>query len=69
MDWIRQAQDTKWWLALMNAVVTTQVPYKADDFLTSLKYCCLIKKEFSSMVLINEFVRYCYVTDRNGREI
>jgi len=36
-DWIKQAQDTEGWQALVNVVMNLQVPYNAGNFLTSLE--------------------------------
>ena len=35
MDWIDLAQDRGRWQALVNAVMNLQVPYNAENFLTS----------------------------------
>jgi hypothetical protein len=35
VDWIHLAQDMDQWRVLVNTVMNLQVPYKAENFLTS----------------------------------
>jgi hypothetical protein len=35
MDWIYLAQDWERWRVSMNAVISTRIPYKKENFLTS----------------------------------
>jgi len=37
MNWIKLAQDSDRWQTLVNAKMNFRVPYKAGNFLTSLK--------------------------------
>jgi hypothetical protein len=48
VDWIHPAQRRVWWWALVNRVMSPQVPKKAENFLTSCMTIRLCSMELVS---------------------